>query len=265
MSELDIFAAIVAAASVFALGGLWYSPILFGRLWLRENASTEQQGHPALVYGLSFGFALVAAGALSLWLGPAPSLDTALTQGFVIGTCFVATSFGINYQFAQRSLLLLAIDGGYHVVQFMLFGLIFALWPGHSDADHQAASPQPGQEFIMQSDQKIDYVEFHATDFDAVEAFYRGAFGWEFTDYGPEYRSFTDGKLDGGFRHGAARSTTATGGALVILYADDLEATRDKVVASGGAILEDIFAFPGGRRFHFADPHGNELAVWSAT
>lgn len=115
----------------------------------------------------------------------------------------------------------------------------------------------------MPQDQKIDYIEFPAVDFDAIQAFYESAFGWKFTDYGPEYRAFTDGRLDGGFRQADLKSTTATGSALVILYAEDLERTRDKVVSSGGAIIEDIFSFPGGRRFQFSDPHGNELAVWS--
>lgn len=115
----------------------------------------------------------------------------------------------------------------------------------------------------MQEDRRIDYVEFHAADFDAVEAFYSATFGWTFTDYGPEYRAFNDGRLDGGFRQGASKSRIADGAALVILYADDLEATRDRVVEHGGSISEEIFSFPGGRRFHFLDPHGNELAVWS--
>lgn len=115
----------------------------------------------------------------------------------------------------------------------------------------------------MQTDRRIDYVEFFASDFDAVEAFYSAVFGWTFTDYGPEYRAFNDGRLDGGFRNGEPRSHTESGGALVILFADDLEATRDRVLAHGGTLTADIFSFPGGRRFQFLDPHGNELAVWS--
>lgn len=117
----------------------------------------------------------------------------------------------------------------------------------------------------MPTDRRIDYLEFIAADLDAAEAFYSGAFGWTFTDYGPEYRAFNDGALDGGFNRGEPRSRTADGGALVILYADDLEAARGRVVEHGGTIHEDIFSFPGGRRFHFLDPHGNELAVWSTT
>ena len=115
----------------------------------------------------------------------------------------------------------------------------------------------------MSNDRRINYVEFFASDLDATEAFYSQVFGWTFVDYGPEYRAFNDGALDGGFARGDGKSRTAQGGALIILSADDLEATRDRVVAHGGAIHQDIFSFPGGRRFHFLDPNGNELAVWS--
>ena len=112
-------------------------------------------------------------------------------------------------------------------------------------------------------DQKIDYIEFPAADMDAVEAFYAQAFGWEFTEYGPEYRAFHDDKLDGGFYKSDLVSRSDKGASLVILYAVDLEATRDIVVAAGGRISADIFSFPGGRRFQFFDPHGNELGVWT--
>ncbi len=115
----------------------------------------------------------------------------------------------------------------------------------------------------MPSDMKIDYVELPASDFDAVESFYVNAFGWMFTDYGPDYRAFNDGKLDGGFFKSDLQSRTSNGAALVILFAADLEGTQDSVIASGGQICQEIFSFPGGRRFHFLDPHGNELAVWS--
>jgi len=89
------------------------------------------------------------------------------------------------------------------------------------------------------------------------------AFGWEFTEYGPEYRAFHDDKLDGGFYKSNLVSRSDKGASLVILYAVDLEATRDTVIAAGGHIEADIFSFPGGRRFQFLDPHGNELGVWS--
>lgn len=115
----------------------------------------------------------------------------------------------------------------------------------------------------MQVDQKVDYIEFPCADFDAVQSFYEKAFAWSFMDYGPEYRAFTDGTINGGFRREDHSSSTKNGAALVILYAEDLEGTRDKVIASGGSIIQEIFSFPGGRRFHFADPNDNELAVWS--
>ncbi len=117
----------------------------------------------------------------------------------------------------------------------------------------------------MATDMKIDYVELPAADFDAVQRFYEHVFGWTFEDFGPEYRAFSDGRLDGGFYQSAKVSSSEQGAALVIFYADDLEAVEQAVKASGGAIVKPIFSFPGGRRFQFTDPHGNELAVWSHT
>ena len=112
---------------------------------------------------------------------------------------------------------------------------------------------------------KINYVEFPANDFDLIQAFYEKAFGWRFTDYGPDYRAFSDGNLEGGFYKSKQHSSTGNGAALVILYAHNLEAALDRVVKAGGAIVTDIFDFPGGKRFQFADPNGNQLAVWSDT
>ncbi|MBU1374613.1 MAG: VOC family protein [Alphaproteobacteria bacterium] len=111
----------------------------------------------------------------------------------------------------------------------------------------------------MREDGKVDYVEFPGGDLGAVKAFYGAAFGWSFVDYGPEYAGFNEG-LDGGFQ---ADQGEAVQKPLVILYAHDLEAMAAKVVAAGGTITKPIFSFPGGRRFHFADPAGNEMAVWS--
>lgn len=109
-------------------------------------------------------------------------------------------------------------------------------------------------------DRRIDYIEFKTTDIAATRRFYGEAFGWKFTDYGPTYTSFADGRIAGGFELADA---VVAGGPLVVLYAADLEATEAAVVAGGGRIVKAIFDFPGGRRFHFADPAGNELAVWS--
>ncbi len=111
----------------------------------------------------------------------------------------------------------------------------------------------------MGEDGRIDYVEFAGGDLVATKRFYEQAFGWSFTDYGPAYAAFDEG-LDGGFDAAAADQPRAP---LVILYADDLEAMEAKVRAAGGAIVRPPYAFPGGRRFHFRDPSGNELAVWS--
>ena len=111
----------------------------------------------------------------------------------------------------------------------------------------------------MREDGKVDYVEFPGGDLGATKAFYAAAFGWAFTDYGPTYVAFDEG-LDGGFHTDEADAVSKP---LVILYAQDLEAMAAKVSAAGGAITKAIFEFPGGRRFHFTDPAGNELAVWS--
>ena len=114
----------------------------------------------------------------------------------------------------------------------------------------------------MERDRRIDYIELPATDIAATKRFYSDAFGWKFTDYGPDYTSFEDGRLAGGF---TTDGKVATGGALVVIYADNLEAVEAKVRQAGATIVKPIFSFPGGRRFHFSDPSGNELAVWSET
>jgi len=107
---------------------------------------------------------------------------------------------------------------------------------------------------------RIDYIEFPATDIAKTKAFYEQAFGWKFTDYGPDYTSFEEGRLSGGF---TKEGNVVRGGPLVVIYASDLGATEKKVREAGGTIVKDAFSFPGGRRFHFADPSGNVLAVWS--
>ena len=114
----------------------------------------------------------------------------------------------------------------------------------------------------MRQDGKIDYIEFPGTDLPATKAFYAAAFGWTFTDYGPSYAAFEGEGTDGGF------DADPDGGrdkAIVVLYAHHLETMEAKVVASGGIVTREIRSFPGGRRFHFRDPSGNELAVWSDT
>lgn len=112
----------------------------------------------------------------------------------------------------------------------------------------------------QEHDKRIDYVEFAATDVEKIKAFYSAVFGWSFTDWGPDYVSFEDGRIAGGFTKADA---VETGGPLVVIYAVDLEAVAEEVKSHGGSIVKEIFTFPGGRRFHFADPSGNVLAVWS--
>ncbi|KTB60285.1 VOC family protein [Pseudomonas allii] len=110
-------------------------------------------------------------------------------------------------------------------------------------------------------DRQIDNIEFNVSDIARSKAFYGGAFGWTFVDYGPTYTEFSDGRLTGGFTTG---EPVRPGGPLVILYANDLDATQQRLKALGAVITRETFSFPGGRRFHFTDPDGYELAVWNA-
>jgi predicted enzyme related to lactoylglutathione lyase len=111
-----------------------------------------------------------------------------------------------------------------------------------------------------ENDRRIDYIELGVADIGRSKTFYGRAFGWTFTDYGPTYCEFSDGRLKGGFTTGAP---PRPGGPLVILYGDDLAGLQQQVEAAGGRIAKPIFEFPGGRRFHFLDPDGYELAIWS--
>ena len=109
-------------------------------------------------------------------------------------------------------------------------------------------------------DRRIDYIELPATDVAKTKRFYIDVFGWKFTDYGPDYTSFEDGRLNGGF---AKEERAGAYGVLIVIFAVDLAAAEARVTKAGGRIVKPIFDFPGGRRFHFTDPSGNELAVWS--
>ncbi|MBO0324037.1 VOC family protein [Muricauda sp. CAU 1633] len=106
----------------------------------------------------------------------------------------------------------------------------------------------------------INYVEFKATDLEKIKVFYTKAFGWTFTDYGPDYTAFSESGLEGGFEKTEAGIVN---GALIVLYHENLEDIQQKVEQAGGIMVKPIFSFPGGRRFHFKDPSGNELAIWS--
>lgn len=111
--------------------------------------------------------------------------------------------------------------------------------------------------------EKLNYVEFGSTDLEGSKQFFTAVFGWHFTDYGPDYCAFDQQGLEGGFYAADNVATQAAGSALLVFYSNDLEATRSKVDSLGGEISKEIFDFPGGRRFHFTEPGGNEFGVWS--
>ena len=113
---------------------------------------------------------------------------------------------------------------------------------------------------MSNTDNHINYIELRAKDLEKIKDFYTKAFGWRFTDYGPTYTAFSNSGLEGGFEKTEAEIVN---GALVVLYHKNLDLVKNKIIESGGRISKDIFSFPGGRRFHFVDPAGNELAVWS--
>ncbi len=114
----------------------------------------------------------------------------------------------------------------------------------------------------LRQDRCINYIEFNVADIARSTDFYGKAFGWTFTDYGPNYSEFSDGHMKGGFD---ANGTVTPGGPLVVLYGSDLTEILGRIEAAGGNIVKPIFKFPGGRRFHFTDPDGYELAVWTET
>jgi len=111
------------------------------------------------------------------------------------------------------------------------------------------------------TDNTINYIEFPATDIDKTKTFYSEIFGWGFVDYGPSYVSFEGAGIDGGFT--TDTTVVPQGGVLVVLYFKELELLQSRIDEYGCRISRSIFQFPGGRRFHFVDPNGNEIAVWS--
>ena len=115
----------------------------------------------------------------------------------------------------------------------------------------------------MNQHEKINYVEFPARDLEKAKTFFTAVFNWSFTDYGDEYAAFENEGLDGGFFKSDNVISTDSGSALIVFFSESLEKTQAKVTENGGVISKDIFDFPGGRRFHFTDPNGNEYAVWS--
>jgi len=115
----------------------------------------------------------------------------------------------------------------------------------------------------MNKHETINYVEFPSKDIQLTKAFFKQVFGWNFVDYGPEYTAFSSQSINGGFFKSDLSASTQNGSALIVFYSDILEFTQTKITEAGGSIIKPVFSFPGGRRFHFTDPNGNEYAVWS--
>ena len=115
----------------------------------------------------------------------------------------------------------------------------------------------------MNKSNTINYIELPAVNMTATKDFFTEVFGWEFEDYGPEYMAFSKSGIDGGFYKSQLKCQSESGGALIVLYDEDLETAYSKVVNGGGEIVKEIFSFPGGRRFQFLEPSGNEFAIWS--
>jgi len=114
----------------------------------------------------------------------------------------------------------------------------------------------------MDQHEKINYLEFPAKDIPATKAFFTAVFGWEYTDYGPDYVAVHHAGIETGFYQSDLQVSMQTGSVLIVFFSESLEETLAKVEAAGGTIIKPIFPFPGGRRFHFTDPNGNEFAVW---
>ncbi len=132
MPEFNLWAVLTAALASFVLGGLWYSPMLFGKAWQRETGLSDEKlagGNMALIFGVAFVLSLAAAFVFAMFLGPRPPLALGLGAGASAGLFWVSSSFGINYLFERKSLKLFLINAGYHTLQFTLIGLILALWP----------------------------------------------------------------------------------------------------------------------------------------
>lgn len=130
MPEVNWIAIVVAAVGSFVLGGLWYSPVLFGKVWQREAGLSDERiknSNMGMIFGLAFVLCFIAAWMFATFLGPRPSLGLGFGAGFAAGLFWVGASFGINYLFERKSFKLFAINAGYHTLQFTLIGGVIAL------------------------------------------------------------------------------------------------------------------------------------------
>jgi len=128
--QVNLIAVLICGIASLVLGGIWYSPVLFGKAWQRAAGLSDEQaksGNLAMIFGLTFVLSLIAAYVFAMFLGAKMPLAGAVGAGFAAGLCWVGAAFGINYLFERRSLRLWAINAGYHTLQFTLFGLILGL------------------------------------------------------------------------------------------------------------------------------------------
>ena len=129
-TDINWLSVLVAAFATFVVGGPWYSPALFLKPWQAAmNIATERRGHPIRVFGLAYLFSVLSCALLASMLGGGAGARRGAELGLLVGTAFVAASYGVNYQFANRRLAALCIDGGFHVLQFAVFGLVLGAWP----------------------------------------------------------------------------------------------------------------------------------------
>jgi len=152
---------------------------------------------------------------------------------------------------SMRPILILALT-----ILLALFPVQFLL---AADPAAQPQKPMPPTSIPN----TIDYVETPSRDLPKTKAFFTALLGWRFTDYGPDYVAFEDGRLNGGFFRSDKVSSIAAGATVAVIYTEHLEQLRDQAVKLGATLTKDIFSFPGGRRFHFTEPGGSEFAIWS--
>ena len=141
----------------------------------------------------------------------------------------------------------------------LLTAALLALSTAAADSAPQPPKPMPPPSIPN----TVDYVETPSRDLPKTKAFFAALLGWRFTEYGPDYLAFEDGRLSGGFYRSDKVSSTAAGASLIVIYTERLEELRDRAKTLGATITRDIFSFPGGRRFHFTEPGGSEFALWS--
>lgn len=142
-----------------------------------------------------------------------------------------------------------------------ILALVLSLFVANTSAQNVDEIKDVNSE--MTKNNKINYIEIPAKNIEATKIFFSDVFGWSFVDYGPDYCSFTAQGVDGGFFKSDLVVSTKNGSPLIVLYSNSLETTQAEIEKANGKIIKPIFSFPGGRRFHFSDPNGNEFAVWS--